>query len=287
MAEAPRRIWLCADDYGLAPGVNEAIRALVARGRINAVSVMVVGPAFDREQAGALAALNAKTARAAHGLHVTLTGPFRPLSADFAPLRGHGFPSLRDMGWLAAWRRLSRERLRVEIDRQLRRFIDVFGRPPDFIDGHQHVQLLPQVRDALLEVAAAAARSAWLRQCGRAPGAGVPRDLKTILLDLASIAFRRKARRLRLLTNPAFAGAYDFRTRTEFPALFPRFLHGMPEGGLIMCHPGFVDATLESLDPLTKQREREFAYFDSDAFPRVLAEHGFALASPGKDAATA
>ena len=35
------------------------------------------------------------------------------------------------------------------------------------------------------------------------------------------------------------------------------FLAGLPEGGLVMCHPGFVDETLESLDPLTAQREAE------------------------------
>ena len=38
-----------------------------------------------------------------------------------------------------------------------------------------------------------------------------------------------------------------------------------------MCHPGFVDAALKGLDSLTDLREREFAYFDSDAFPRDLA----------------
>jgi chitin disaccharide deacetylase len=47
-----------------------------------------------------------------------------------------------------------------------------------------------------------------------------------------------------------------------------------------MCHPGHVDAELEALDSLTQQREREFAYFNSDEFPRVLAEHGLALAQP-------
>ena len=44
---ALRRIWLCADDYGIAEGVNRAIRDLIARGRLNATSVMVVG-AGDR-----------------------------------------------------------------------------------------------------------------------------------------------------------------------------------------------------------------------------------------------
>jgi len=49
-----RRIWLCADDYGIAPGVNAAIRDLVTRGRLNATSVMVVTPGFSRAEANAL-----------------------------------------------------------------------------------------------------------------------------------------------------------------------------------------------------------------------------------------
>ena len=49
-----RRIWLCADDYGISPGVNRAIRDLIERGRLNATSVMMVGPAIDRGEIDAL-----------------------------------------------------------------------------------------------------------------------------------------------------------------------------------------------------------------------------------------
>ena len=38
-----------------------------------------------------------------------------------------------------------------------------------------------------------------------------------------------------------------------------------------MCHPGFVDAELERLDPLTTLREREYAYLAGDAFPAAAA----------------
>ena len=41
-----RRIWLCADDYGISPAVDRGIRELIARGRLNATSVMVVAPSF-------------------------------------------------------------------------------------------------------------------------------------------------------------------------------------------------------------------------------------------------
>ena len=49
---APRRIWLCADDYGLSDGVNRAIRDLIERGRLNATSVMMVTPAIGRDSTG-------------------------------------------------------------------------------------------------------------------------------------------------------------------------------------------------------------------------------------------
>ena len=47
-----------------------------------------------------------------------------------------------------------------------------------------------------------------------------------------------------------------------------QFLDRLPEGGLIMCHPGFVDETLLSLDPLTTQREQEYAFLGGEHFPR-------------------
>ena len=45
----------------------------------------------------------------------------------------------------------------------------------------------------------------------------------------------------------------------------------------------FLNAELKRLDPITRQREREFAYFNSEDFPRTLAAHGVALAVPAGD----
>ena len=95
------RIWLCADDYGISPSVNAAIRDLVVRGRINATSVMAVAPSFHRAEALALQALNTTAQRVAIGLHVTLTAPFRPLSDGFRPLRDGAFQAPNDNKTLA------------------------------------------------------------------------------------------------------------------------------------------------------------------------------------------
>ena len=280
MRTAERRIWLCADDYGISPGVNAAIRELIVRGRLNATSVMVAAPHFDGDEAAALYRLNSDEIRAALGLHVTLTSPFKPLSADFAPLRNGRFLSLNDVLRGATARRLRSEFLIAEIGSQLRKFVDVFGRPPDFLDGHQHVHLFPQVRDAFLRVVALGAPQAWVRQCGRARPGRRLHDHKALTLDILSIGFRRKAKRLGIAANPAFAGTYSFSSRANFANIFPRFLSGLPDGGLIMCHPGFVDPELEELDSLITLREREFAFLSSDAFTKVLANSGVVLAQP-------
>jgi hypothetical protein len=275
------RIWLCADDYGISPSVNAAIRDLVVRGRLNATSVMVVAPSFHRGEALALQALNAKAQHVAIGLHVTLTAPFRPLSEGFRPLRGGAFLPLGTLLLRAGLRTLKRDALVTEIARQVQTFAEHFGRPPDFIDGHQHVQLFPQVRDALLTVARREAPAAWVRQCGRAlPFRHALADQKGLLLDVLSRGFRRCAAALGVRTNPAFAGTYTFREQADFATTFPHFLDGLPDGSVVMCHPGFVDSELQKLDPLTTLREQEYAFLVQDAFPGLLARHGVALVPP-------
>jgi hypothetical protein len=276
---APRRIWLCADDYGISSSVNTAIRDLVVRGRLNATSVLVAAPTLDRSEAISLGILNAAAPRVAIGLHVALTAPFRPLSGGFAPLRQGAFMPLPETLRYAFTHRFRRDALIAEVTAQLNRFIALFGQAPDFVDGHHHVHLFRQVRDAVLRVVKEKAPSAWLRQCGRTgPLMARVTDRKGLLLDILSYRFRRRAAALGLRTNPAFAGTYHFAPDVDFSTLFPRFLDRLPDGGLVMCHPGFVDAELQRRDALTSLREREYAFLASNAFPAVLASRGVVLA---------
>ena len=276
--DAPRRIWLCADDYGLSPGVNRAIRDLIERGRLNSTSVMVVGPAIGRDEVNALSATLKGRPHCAVGLHATLTGPFHPLTMHFRPLAGGLFLPLPKLLSASLLRRLDREIIGAELSAQIAAFAARFGRAPDYVDGHQHVQLFPQVRDAFLAAVKTAAPNAWVRQCGRpqplVKRIGMP---KALLLDVLSAQFRRRASYQTIAFNPGFAGAYDFAHPADFGGLLRGFLDGMPEGGLVMCHPGFVDETLIGLDPLTRQREREYAFLASDDFPRLLAAHNVTL----------
>jgi predicted glycoside hydrolase/deacetylase ChbG (UPF0249 family) len=268
----PRRIWLCADDYGISPGVNRGIRELIERGRLNATSVMMAGPAIGRDEVTSLQASAAKSPRCAIGLHATLTAPFRPLTMYFEPIDGGMFPSFAKLLRAGLTRRLDPEIIHAELTVQLAAFSEAFGRPPDYVDGHQHAQLFPQVREAFLAAVKQAAPDAWVRQCGRlAPltqRLGAP---KALVLDMLSARFRKLAARAGIAFNPAFAGAYDFSGAPDFGALMSGFLAGLPEGGLVMCHPGFVDDALVGLDPLTTQRESEYAFLAGEQFVPLLA----------------
>ncbi|HUC51190.1 MAG TPA: ChbG/HpnK family deacetylase [Xanthobacteraceae bacterium] len=284
---AEQRIWLVADDYGISPAVSAAIRDLIARNRINATSVMVAAPSFSTAEAVRLldvaGRLPGGSARfhAAIGLHVTLTGPFKPVTPGFAPLHDGAFPKLAAMAGRALAHLQHPDLLEAEILGQFDAFQKAFGRTPDYVDGHQHIHVFPQIGEALLRAMKNAAPQAWVRQCGRAPAA--PKNLsdpKGYILDALSARFRRLAEQSGVRANPAFAGTYSFKPGAVFETLFPQFLAGLPDGGLIMCHPGKVDDELIRLDPVTTLRECEYAYFLSQDFPRLLAERGYALAFP-------
>lgn len=270
-----RRITLCADDYGISEGVNRGIRELIERQRLNATSMMVVGPAATREEAEALSRV--VTDGCETGLHVTLTAPFSPLTMHFRPLDGGMFWPLGRVLRTALLRRIDSEFVYAEVMAQIARFRELVGAPPAYLDGHQHVQLFPGIREGFIRAVRDAAPGAWVRQCGRTHASHRFNNPKALLLDALSAAFRKRCAENGLRTNPAFAGAYDFRARPDFGSLMRDFLATLPDGALVMCHPGFVDETLRALDPLTDQREREYAYLAGDDFPRLLDELGISL----------
>jgi predicted glycoside hydrolase/deacetylase ChbG (UPF0249 family) len=196
----------------------------------------------------------------------------------YQPLDGGMFPSFPKLLRAGLLRRLDPEIIHAELRVQLAAFGELFGRVPDFVDGHQHAQLFPQIRDAFLTAVKQAAPRAWVRQSGRhQPLARRLNSPKALVLDTLSAQFRRRAARADIAFNPGFAGAYDFSRQADFGALMRQFLDGLPEDGVIMCHPGLVDDVLVSLDPLTDQREREYAFLGGEHFLPLLAANKVTL----------
>jgi hypothetical protein len=271
-------ILVCADDYGIAPGVSAAIRALVAARRLSATSCMVVGPWWDEEAPR----LRPFEGSLDIGLHFTLTdlAPLGPMP-DLAP--AGRLPPLRTLIRRALLGRLDPGEIACELERQIDHFVALMGCEPAFLDGHQHVHQLPVVRDAVVDVFCRRLqpKGAWMRF-----PAGSRADLfrhrtafvRALAINMLGLGFRRRCRVRGIPGNTGFRGVRGFVNEAPYPRLMARFLKGIDRGGLIMCHPGIADAALRAIDPVTTSREEEFAFLSSDAFPALLGAHGCRLA---------
>lgn len=266
-----KRLFLCADDYAIAPGVSAAIRDLVAGGRINATSVMTVFPGLEAEARALDAAAAGR--RVSIGLHVTLTGPMAPLTAGLGP----AFGALSGRIGAAFTGRLDRAAVVAEVEAQFARFLSAFGRPPDHVDGHQHVHVLPTVRAVVLEAARRHAPGAILRDVTPTPAALSGFDAKGRLIGLFARGFARDAGRFGLATSTGFGGAYDFTREGDFARLLAHVLAAVPAGGVVMVHPGYPDAVLATRDRLLVPREREYAVLAGPELPAILETAGVRL----------
>lgn len=260
---------LCADDFGLNLAVNEAIIALVQQGRLNAVSAMAVGEEFEAGAEELLIACNRAPLRVEIGLHLTLT-EYAPLGVmpNLAP--AGTLPSVNTLLLKSHARFLALQELRDEIYRQWRRFIKVIGRRPDFIDGHQHVHLLPQIREIVADLAQhELPRHGWVRSC-HASGAKLrARGLfsaKVALISHLSKTMRGRLERAGIKTNAHFYGVNDFKRTQDFARLMQGWLSlaAQDDGWVvIMCHPGMVPREGAVHDPIAERRVDEFEYLAS------------------------
>lgn len=271
---------ICADDYALSFGVSVGILKVLAEGRVSATSAMVNSPrwpAMGRE-------LIRFADQADIGLHLNLTlgRPLGPMPA-FAP--DGRFPAMGRVARRALAGRLPLDEIRAEIGRQLDRFETIVGRPPDHIDGHQHVHALRGVRVALFDVLAARGleETLWIRD----PGDGAHRIAlrranarKALAVRALAAGFRRAARRRGFRLNDGFAGFSDFNPGRDYAVAFETYLRAPGRRHLIMCHPGHVDEDLRRLDPVTVTREQELAFLLSPALPVALARHNMRLVRP-------
>ncbi|MGB3288387.1 MAG: ChbG/HpnK family deacetylase [Burkholderiaceae bacterium] len=262
----PKRIVICADDFGMNPAIDAGILELGRAGRLNATSCLSLGPSFS----ASAPALQECTGLQA-GLHLNFTeslgqsGLYLPVSALIA------------RAWL---RRLDPRRIHAQIASQLDAFENAMGRRPDFVDGHQHVHQFPQIRDALLaelDRRYADARP-WLRYTHSASLAGMPAALrlKARVIDaLGARCFGRLARRRGFRLNRRFLGVYDFQGgQAVYAELLRQWLSLAADGDAIMCHP--AGQALPG-DGLGEQRLAEYQVLRGDALGGWLQEYGVSL----------
>jgi len=268
---------VCADDYGLTPGIGRGIRALIEAGRVSATSCMTCAESWRTEAELILPFLD----RADIGLHFTLTD-HRPLGAMPRLAPNGRFPPLSALVKASLRGELDRGEIAAELERQLLAFEAATGRLPSHIDGHHHVHGLPGVREVVLDVFSRRlqGRNVYLRCCDEPLSAVVTRRAASFRAGAISLFGRGFARRVRAAGYPAnrrFVGVRNFTVGEDYGDLMRRFLSKVQPKTLLMCHPGFSDPLLSDIDGVTWQREDEYRYLAGQEFPMVLRSNSLRI----------
>lgn len=275
---ADARICLCVDDFGLTDGIGEASLLLAQMERVHAIGCMVGAPRWLRwkHQARGLDATQVDV-----GLHLDLSecpllpGTRQPVAQWI----------MRSYGGL-----LHRRAVQAEICAQLDAFEEALDRPPAYVDGHQHVHQLPQVRDALVDALQqryTQKQRPWLRYTAGA--AGLPASAyggwrgwakARLIAALGSQGLQALAQRNGFAHNPRLLGVYGFDAGTDgYLALLKAGLLAGGDGSLWMCHPS---SSAEASDPISAARLAEFEVLRGPACGQLLAQQGVRLQSMGR-----
>jgi predicted glycoside hydrolase/deacetylase ChbG (UPF0249 family) len=262
MRAGVRRIVVCADDFGMNTAINDGVIALAQAGRLSAVGCLSHAPSFRQDAA------RLRQADVDAGVHLNFTealgqsGLYLPLSRLIACAYAH----VLDVG-----------RITRQIDRQLDAFESAMGRMPDFIDGHQHVHQLPQIRSALLAVVARryTGKGPWLRCTtpGRLDGVPAPLRRKARIIGaLGARAFARAAGVAGLRMNRRLLGVYDFQGGAQaYDGLLKLWMRNACDGDLLMCHPALPAAGGRGM---AAQRGAEYQVLSNPRLAEWLLRNG-------------
>ncbi|MBA4503641.1 ChbG/HpnK family deacetylase [Marinobacterium marinum] len=250
-----RSLVLCADDFGLSDDINRAILELVRQGRLSATSCMSLMPAWTADAAAQLRELETQ---AALGVHFNLT-------------EGEQAIPLGKLMQLSLCGRIDTNRVQSSLEQQLDRFEHLAGRTPDFVDGHQHIQMFPGIRRIVLTtlVRRYGADHPWLRVSTPALQ-GHDARFKALVLRLMGTGFNAQRHRYGVRGNRDFAGMYSLRPDAGFDRMMRHWLDTLPDGALIMCHPGYAS----SHSALARARDAERAWLAGPRFAAALRDSG-------------
>ncbi|WP_025869759.1 ChbG/HpnK family deacetylase [Methylobacillus glycogenes] len=266
---------ISADDYGQSAAIDQAIVALIRQGRLTATSCMSLSPRWP----SAAKLLTAEVRRMADiGLHLDFT--------QYSQTLRHQHPQLVMRSLL---RSLDKQQIRANIAQQLDSFEAALDAPPDYVDGHQHVHQLPQIRDLLLQELQARyeGQLPWIR-ISRPQGDGLKGN---IIAALGANRLQQHARARGFRTSDLLLGVYGFdQGLPDYGMKLQRWLNiakSEAEQGrqaALMCHPGM---SLESdningdsnnaqnktdavIDPIAQARPMEYQALSSLAFGEML-----------------
>ncbi len=230
MSRVSRRVVVNADDFGLTDGINRAVVEAHVDGIVTSATAMVRQPS-----AAAAAELARANPRLGVGLHVDL-----------------GEWAFVDGGWVALYTVVDDDDATAvagEVDRQVARFSELFGRPPSHLDSHQHVHNRSPVREVVDAVASRL---------------GVPvRDRSGIRYVGGFYG--------QLGTGESY---HEGITVAALVAL----LVGLPPGASeVACHPGHVDGLAATGTMYVSEREQELRALCDPRVAEAVTDAGIEL----------
>lgn len=251
MSDFPAQI--IADDYGLGMRHDMVIRELLDKRALTGTSVLV--DHCDGERADALSAALAKDQQL--GLHLNLT---------LSPPDTQDFPNVRDLLRDALKNDIAAEVVRSVFAAQLDRFRAMFGRDPDFLDGHEHVHTFPGIRAETLALAAQVP-GAWVRST---VPANLPRALLNAGVKVLPIAWfghrlRAELDAAGIPTNRKFSGLLNLADPHSVARDLPILLGELTDGTVLMVHPG------SAADPsATEGHSNDARYYEAKILRSVV-----------------
>jgi predicted glycoside hydrolase/deacetylase ChbG (UPF0249 family) len=174
--------------------------------------------------------------------------------------------------------------IRSEIKQQFDAFEQDFGAAPAYVDGHQHVHQLPNIREELLAELGERYhdKRPWLRNTRsnglawsqwRAGFASVIKPLGIELLGSGGLAVMAQAQGH--AQNQHLLGVYDFSGGAQrYAQLLAQWLASAASGDLLMCHPSGQSS---ASDGLLKARQAEFSVLSEPSFNELLNRYDIQL----------
>ena len=275
---------ICADDYGLSPAVNDGIIELIESKRISAVSCMMLGSDVEI----GIRKLQVLKKNFDLGLHLMLTNdqPLTKLKSESGLVDSQGclFP-FRELVKNTYKKNINYTQLTNEIMAQVNKFIELTGHLPEYIDGHQHVQQLPLVRDAVAKIVSNLMKDysktniyiriaklpfTWLMT------KGVLNLRKFVvgnfMIILPGVPTTRLLDQKNISHNRFLLGYYDYKTK-NFADIFQAYLSIKPVvKDIYFCHPGYVDQKLRNRDSVIESRVETLNFLKSDQCQEIM-EH--------------
>lgn len=260
------QLMICADDYAQTEEIDSAILELIQNDRLTATSCLTLSPRWGSASQRITTQIRNK---AAIGLHLDFTQYAVSQSA---------LSTLIVRSYL---RLLDQEKIAVSIHRQLDAFEDALNTPPDYIDGHQHVHQLPQIRESLIGILQQRypEQTPWIR-IAKPP---IQDGIKAMIIrGLGSSALMTLAKQRRLSYSKTLLGVYGFQSDPAFYQLKLNQWFAQIERGsnkqpvVLMCHPSLKRSNTGD-DAIYPARLMEYQVLSSPELLKLMQQYNIKL----------